>query len=76
MTPTRSSFFCIAMLLAALPAQAPTIAFLAPANGATVLDTFVAAGSATNATVVELQVDGGGFRCTMESIARSGTGPT
>lgn len=48
-------------LASAASAQSPTISFLTPANGATVLDTFVAAGSSTNATVVELRVDAGPF---------------
>lgn len=54
---------------ASVAAQAPAITFATPANGAIVLDTFVAAGSSTNATLVELRVDAGPF------VAANGLSP-
>lgn len=42
-------------------ASGPAVSFLQPADGATVLDTLTVIGASSNATLVELSVDGGAF---------------
>lgn len=56
------SFAVVNVIVSNAVPSGPTVTFLQPSDGATVLETLTVIGSSTNATIVELAVDGGPFQ--------------